>query len=85
MMLRVDWEHFGARIKAQAVVDGAHFNEVEKRLGVSHARMVNASQGKPVGTEIFLTLCHWMQADPMWFCQPEGEAGTPNPHTEDQP
>ena len=33
--------------------------------GYTSARMINAAQGKPVGTEIFLTLCHWMQVDPM--------------------
>jgi hypothetical protein len=27
----------------------------------------HASQGKPVGTEILLTLCHWMQVDPLHF------------------
>ena len=44
------------------------WGEVEQQLGISHARMVNAAQGKPLGTEIFLTLCHWMQQDPMHFC-----------------
>jgi hypothetical protein len=67
-MLRVNWQQFSASIRAQAVVDAARYNEIEKRLGVSHARLINAAQGKPVGTEIFLTLCNWMQQDPMGFC-----------------
>ncbi len=66
-MLRVDWVGFGASIRTVAVVEASHFNAIEKRIGISHARMINAAQGKPVGTEIFLTLCHWMQQDPMQF------------------
>ena len=68
-MLRVDWRSFGEAIRAQAVIDAEHISAVGKRLGLSHARMVNAAQGKPVGTEIFLTLCHWMQMDPMRFAR----------------
>jgi hypothetical protein len=66
-MLRVDWQRFGGSVRAQAVVDAARYSEIEKRLGISHARLINAAQGKPVGTEIFLTLCHWTQQDPLWF------------------
>lgn len=66
-MLRVDWEKFGASIRAQAVVDASQYSEIEKRLGISHVRMINAAQGKPLGTEIFLTLCHWMRQDPLWY------------------
>lgn len=67
-MIRVDWERFGASIRAQAVADATNYAGVERSLGVSHARMINAAQGKPVGTDIFLTLCDWMKQDPMWFC-----------------
>jgi len=70
-MLRVDWQRFGNSVRAQAVVDAVHMSNKCKELGVSHARMINAAQGRPVGTEIFLTLCHWMQQDPMWFCTVE--------------
>ena len=73
-MLEVDWERFGGSIRAQAIVDALHFTTIEKRLGLSHARMVNASQGKPVGTEIFLTLCLWMQQDPMHFVIVKGSS-----------
>lgn len=66
-MLRVDWASFGANVRANAVASAAHFPAIEQELGISHARMVNAAQGKPLGTEIFLTLCHWMQIDPMFF------------------
>ena len=68
-MLRVRWDDFGATIRAQAIVDAKGLSTVQTDLGLSHARMINAAQGKPVGTEIFLTLCHWMQQDPMWFCR----------------
>lgn len=71
--LRVDWVRFGNAIRAQAVIDAAHISNVGQRLGLSHARMVNAAQGKPVGTEIFLTLCHWMQVDPMHFAHNGGQ------------
>ena len=67
-MLSVDWERFGASVRAQAVADAKHYTAIEKELGISHARMINAAQGKPLGTDIFLTLCNWMQQDPMWFC-----------------
>jgi hypothetical protein len=67
-MLRVDWQRFGQAIRAQAVIDATHITAVRDQLGLSQARMINAAQGKPVGTEIFLTLCHWMQQDPMRFC-----------------
>jgi len=67
-MLHVDWTRFGNAIKAHAIHDATHLTSIEKRLGLSHARLVNAAQGKPVGTEIFLTLCHWMKQDPMHFC-----------------
>lgn len=66
-MLRVDWEGFGASIRAQAIVDAKALIAVQDELGLSHARMINAAQGKPVGTEIFLTLCHWLQQDPLHF------------------
>jgi hypothetical protein len=66
-MIRIDWHRFGACIRARAIAEAAHYSEVEKRLGISHARMINAAQGKPVGTEIFLTLCFWMDADPFAF------------------
>jgi hypothetical protein len=66
-MLRVNWSRFGAAIRAQAVAEAARHADVEKALGISHARLINAAQGKPVGTEIFLTLCHWMQQDPLHF------------------
>jgi hypothetical protein len=65
--LTVNWARFGEAIRAQAVIDATHISVVGKRLGLSHARMVNAAQGKPVGTGIFLTLCHWMKQDPMHF------------------
>ena len=74
-MLRVNWEQFASSIKARAIVDASNMTAIEKRLGISHARMVNAAQGKPVGTEIFLTLCHWMQQDPMWFCSEDQSNG----------
>jgi hypothetical protein len=77
-MLRVDWESFGANVRAQAVGDAANYKQIEQRLGLSHARMINAAQGKPLGTEIFLTLCHWMQIDPMWFCQPQSPSSHNN-------
>lgn len=69
-MLRVDWDQFAANIRAQAIVDAKGLSTVQKELGLSHARMINAANGSPVGTEIFLTLCHWMEQDPMWFCRP---------------
>jgi hypothetical protein len=68
----VDWERFGNAIRSQALVEAKHLTDVEKQTGLSHARMVNAAQGKPVGTEIFLTLCHWMQQDPLYFCYNDG-------------
>lgn len=75
MKLRVDWEAFGQAIRAQAVIDAKNITAVHHELGLSHARMVNAAQGKPVGTEIFLTLCQWMKVDPMQFaCSDKGES-----------
>jgi len=70
-MLRVDWEGFGNSIRAQAIVDAKHMTAVRDQLGLSQARMVNAAQGKPVGTEIFLTICQWLKQDPLWFCYDE--------------
>lgn len=67
-MLRVSWERFGDNIRAQAIVDAKGLTTVQKELGLSHARMIAAAHGQPVGTDIFLTLCHWLQQDPMWFC-----------------
>jgi hypothetical protein len=69
-MIRVDWASFGANIRAQAIVNAKGLTTVQQELGLSHARMINAAQGKPVGTEIFLTLCDWMQIDPMFFATP---------------
>jgi hypothetical protein len=75
-MLRIDWEKFGASIRAMTVAEASRYSAVEKKLGISHARMINAAQGKPVGVEIFLTLCHWLQTDPMYYCR---EAATLTP------
>lgn len=69
--LTVDWAAFGQAIRAQAVIDATNITAIHHGLGLSHARMVNAAQGKPVGTEIFLTLCHWMQVDPLHFARSE--------------
>lgn len=69
-MLIVNWEQFGANVRAQAVIDAMGLTAVQKSLGLSHARMIAAAHGKPVGTEIFLTLCHWMKLDPMYFAAP---------------
>lgn len=66
-MIRIDWQKFAANIRAQSLADSKRWNEVEAALGISHARMIDASKGKPVGTEIFLTLCGWMQIDPFFF------------------
>ena len=66
-ILRVDWQAFGGAIRARSIAEFKGLIAIEKQLGISHARMVAVAQGKPVGTEIFLTLCHWMQADPMQF------------------
>lgn len=71
--LIVDWARFGAAIRAQAIVDAMGLTEVQKVLGLSHARMINAAQGKPVGTEIFLTICAWLEVDPHHFCQPKDQ------------
>jgi hypothetical protein len=71
-MLRVDWCQFGNAIRAQAVIDATQLSAVRDRLGLSQARMINAAQGKPVGTEIYLTLCHWMQIDPLHFAVETG-------------
>ncbi len=68
MVLTVNWESFGHSVRAQAIVDAKGLTTVQKDLGLSHARMIAAAQGKPVGTEIFLTLCHWLRVDPMHFC-----------------
>lgn len=68
-MLTIDWTAFGQSIRAQAVIDAKNLTAIHNELGLSHARMVNAAQGKPVGTEIFLTLCHWMEVDPMHFAR----------------
>ena len=68
-MLQIDWQSFGEAIRAQAVIDAKHITAVRDELGLSQARMINAAQGKPVGTEIFLTLCQWMQTDPMQFAR----------------
>ena len=79
-MLQIDWRQFGEAIRAQALIDAKHITAVRDQLGLSHARMVNAAQGKPVGTEIFLTLCGWMKADPMHFAsepKPKGDPGCP--------
>lgn len=73
-MLTVDWQAFGEAIRAQALIDAKHITRINQELGISHARMVNAAQGKPVGTEIFLTLCRWMKADPMHYCRDGGGA-----------
>ncbi len=72
MMLKIDWASFGANIRAQAVVDAKHYATVERELGISHARLINAAQGKPVGTEIYLTLCAWMAIDPLFFARDSG-------------
>lgn len=68
-MLRVDWPRFGEAIRAQAVIDATQISAVRAKLGLSQARMIDAAQGKPVGTEIYLTLCAWMGRDPLGFAK----------------
>ena len=70
-MLRVRWDEFGAATRAQAIVDAKGLSTVQQELGLSHARMINAAQGKPVGTEIFLTICRWLEVEPMSYCSEE--------------
>lgn len=68
-MLIVNWDRFGNRIRGHAGAERLRLCALEKLLGLSHARVVDAANGKPVGTAIFLTLCHWMRVDPMLFAQ----------------
>jgi len=67
-MLRVNWTNFGASVRAHILASVGNYSGTEKLLSISHARLHNAAHGKPVGTEIFLTLCHWMAVDPMHYC-----------------
>jgi hypothetical protein len=69
-MLRVDWTRFGVAVRAHVISDAANYRGLEKSMGLSHARLHSAAHGRPVGTEIFLTLCDWMEADPLSFCHP---------------
>ncbi len=66
-MLKVDWDMFASSVRAHAAADAYRWKDVEDKLGLSHARVISAAQGKPVGTEIFLTLCDWMDSDPLSF------------------
>lgn len=61
------WTDFGRAIRAHADETDEPISVAAKRIGVGHSRMINAAQGKPVGTEIYLRLCQWMRADPMRF------------------
>lgn len=68
-MRRIDWTEFGAAIRAKAIIDAKGLSHVQTELGLSHARMINAAQGKPVGTEIFLTICEWLGRDALSFLE----------------
>lgn len=61
------WNRFGEQIKATADRRKVRLADVERELGVSHARLHNAANGQPVGTEIYLAICKWMNAHPAKF------------------
>jgi hypothetical protein len=50
-----------------AGVAGVKIVELSRVLGVSRPTLYRAFNGETLQVEQFLTLCHWMQQDPMWF------------------
>ena len=74
-MLSVRWDDFGVAVIAQAKVDAARLRAVGRKLGISHATMSRAAQGRALSAEVYLTLCHWLKVDPMWFCTEETNDG----------
>jgi hypothetical protein len=68
MMLRVDWSGFGQCVRAHADGSGLEIKSIAHSLGISRPTLYRAFDGKTLKVEQFLTLCHWMQQDPMWFC-----------------
>jgi hypothetical protein len=76
-MLRVDWQRFGKCARANAKVEGRKIIELPKLLGVSRPTLYRAFNGETLQVDQFLTLCHWMQQDPMWFTNEDHPPMTP--------
>lgn len=64
-MLVIDWSRFGYAVREK--LTNLRRTKVEQMLGVSHTAFHRAVHGKPVGIEIYLTICEWLQEHPMHF------------------
>lgn len=61
------WQQFGQALRKKAADDGVSLTSIERDTGLSHARVHDASTGRGVGTENYLTLCKWMNVHPGKF------------------
>lgn len=69
---RVDWECFAWNLKDHMQEVSMSTRDVEAATGVDHATLSRASNGKPCRVEVYLALCAWMKAKPMYFlCEQE--------------
>lgn len=64
-MLRIDYPKLGHAVREKLVP--LRRPAVEKMLGISHAAFDRLFHGRPVGTEIFITACEWLDEHPMTF------------------
>ncbi len=64
------WDQFAGSVRAHVANEGLSLSAAARALDISHARFMAASQGKPVGTDIFLTICAWIEQDPHWYWRP---------------
>lgn len=61
------WDQFAKTVRATAANEGLSLSAAARALDISHARFMAAAQGKPVGTDIFLTICAWIEQDAHWY------------------
>lgn len=67
-MLEVRWGLFGQAVSSY--MEGRSVRDNAKAAGMDKSTMSRASRGVPVTVEAFLTLCNWMQVDPLQYAFP---------------
>ena len=61
------WNAFSPALRDKIAKQQKSLRSVEIDTGLSHARVHDTFNGKPAGTEVYLTLCKWLNVHPGTF------------------
>lgn len=70
-MFRFDWPMFGGSVKAFIELSGRSYRDIESELGISKSTLSRVTRGRPINTDALVTLCHWLEVDPLNYASTE--------------